>query len=190
MAIKGDKMNTIKAKDKKIVCCILEFVSIISFVFFAIYVGKNHEPWADEAQSWLIARDNSLLDIFKTMRYEGTPALWHVLLKICMIFGMEYKFLYIVPIISTTIGIFYLYKNENIPFIFKLLLPFTYFIFFQYTVVARSYTLLFPLLMMIAYIYKNKEKNLITYGILLFLLMNVSLHSFLLAGRAMGRIFI
>ena len=39
-------------------------------------------------------------------------------------------------------------------------------------------------------IYKNKEKKLITYGILLFLLMNVSLHSFLLAGRAMGRIFI
>ena len=59
-------MNTIKAKDRKIVCWILEFVSIISFVFFAIYVGKNHEPWADEAQSWLIARDNNLLDIFKT----------------------------------------------------------------------------------------------------------------------------
>ena len=35
-----------------------------------------HEPWADEAQAWVLARDSSLWEIFRyRLHYEGTPAL-------------------------------------------------------------------------------------------------------------------
>ena len=28
-----------------------------AFVCMGVFAGLHHEPWADEAQSWLIARD-------------------------------------------------------------------------------------------------------------------------------------
>lgn len=171
-----------KTKDKVVKKYIFEAIYIAIFIVVAVFVGLHHEHWADEAQSWLIARDNNVIGIFKAIRYEGTPALWQLLLKLCIVLGMEYNQLYILTTALTVIGIIFLHKNENIPLVFKVLLPYTYYIFFQYTIVARSYTLLFPILMAIVYLYPNKKEHLVKYGILLTLLMNVSLHGFLLAG--------
>lgn len=172
-------MNSKKNITKKYV---LEVIYIIIFIAIAVFVGIHHEPWADEAQSWLIARDNNVIGILKAIRYEGTPALWQLLLKICQVLGLQYNHLYILTTALTVIGIIFLHKNENVPIAFKILLPYTYYIFFQYTTIARSYTLLFPLLMMIVYLYPNKKEHLVKYGVLLTLLMNVSSHGFFLAG--------
>ena len=68
------------------------------------------------------------------------------------------------------------------PWYIKLLLPFTYFIFFQYSIVARSYCLVFPLLMIIASMYDKRLEKPILYAIVLFLFMNISLHTLVLAG--------
>ena len=46
-------------------------------VSFAIHF---HEPWADEAQAWEIARSLPLAGVFHVLRYEGSPGLWHLLL--------------------------------------------------------------------------------------------------------------
>lgn len=173
--ILGNKMKT---KRQKI---IFEVIYIAIFVAISVFVGLHHEHWADEAQSWLIARDNSFTDIVKAIRYEGTPPLWQMLLKVCIMCGLKYNQLYILTTALTVLGIIFLHKNDKVPLSFKILLPYTYFIFFQYTVIARSYNLLFPILMIIAYIYPNKEKHLIKYGIFLFLLMNISSHGYFLA---------
>ena len=40
-----------------------------------------HEPWRDEWQAWLLARDSpSLKALLYNMRYEGHPPTWHVVL--------------------------------------------------------------------------------------------------------------
>src|SRR4030066_739112 len=39
----------------------------------------HHEPWEDEAHTWLVARDLDIISIFKQMAYDGTPALWYIL---------------------------------------------------------------------------------------------------------------
>jgi hypothetical protein len=49
-----------------------------------------HEPWRDEAQAWLISRDLPILSIFRQMNYEGTPALWHIILVPFAKFGAPY----------------------------------------------------------------------------------------------------
>ncbi|MFC1598363.1 hypothetical protein ACFL2M_02415, partial [Patescibacteria group bacterium] len=42
------------------------------FVIFSIVLNLNHEPWRDEAQAWLIARDvPNLLELFRLAGYEG-----------------------------------------------------------------------------------------------------------------------
>ena len=179
---KAIKIIKEKISKQVIIKNLLFILYLLIFIISARFVSLRHEAWSDEAQSFLIARDSSFFEIIKNIRYEGTPALWHFLLKIFISLGFEFDKIYYLTISLTVIGIIFLFKNKNIPLFFKITLPFTYYIFFLYTVVARSYVLLFPLLMMIAYIYDKKEKHLVCYAILLILLMNVSLHGFLLAG--------
>lgn len=51
----------------------LEAIVLGLYVLLSGWITHFHEPWADEAQSWLIARDSSLSDLFlKRLHYEGT----------------------------------------------------------------------------------------------------------------------
>jgi hypothetical protein len=55
-------------------------VTVIFFVVVALGMA-HHEPWRDELQAWMIARDSgSLPELFQNIRYEGHPAGWHLLL--------------------------------------------------------------------------------------------------------------
>ena len=40
---------------------IYKILVIVLFIVIAIFVAKTHEHWSDEAQSFLIARDNSFV---------------------------------------------------------------------------------------------------------------------------------
>lgn len=152
------------------------------FLIFSILVAGRHEHWSDEAQSFLLARDNSFLEIFKYIKYEGTPPLWVLVIKIFILFGGTYKTFYILPIIFNTIGLVLLLYKVKVPWYIKVLFPFTYFIFFQYSIVARSYCMVFPMLMIIALIYKKRFDKPILYSFILFLFMNISLHTLMIAG--------
>ncbi|MEP0772772.1 MAG: hypothetical protein HRF46_00215 [Acidobacteriota bacterium] len=58
-----------------------ELVVIAAFAILLGVVVIRHEPWRDELQAWLLARDSgSLWDLWRNSRYEGHPLLWHVLL--------------------------------------------------------------------------------------------------------------
>ena len=55
---------------------------ILLWLGLALWMGINHEPFADEAQAYLIARDAGVQDILSSVsRTEGTPALWFFWLK-------------------------------------------------------------------------------------------------------------
>ena len=58
-------------------------IIFILFIFFTLIIGSHHEPWTDEAQSWIIARDASVQEIlFNISSYEGTFPLWILTLKL------------------------------------------------------------------------------------------------------------
>ena len=55
-------------------------VLLIYIISISVVIVK-HEPWADEAQAWLLARDSGLFELlFKRLRYEGHPGLWYLIL--------------------------------------------------------------------------------------------------------------
>ena len=43
---------------------IANLIIILLFVFCCLFIGYFHEPWSDEAQSWLIAREEPIGEIF------------------------------------------------------------------------------------------------------------------------------
>lgn len=65
---------------------------------FAAYIAvvacvmAFHEPWFDEAQSWLIARDASFRDMLLVRpHYEGHPPLWWLMLSVPAKLGVPYE---------------------------------------------------------------------------------------------------
>src|SRR5262249_26311519 len=52
-------------------------VTLYGLVVFSMI--PFHEPWRDEAHTWLIARDLSYGGIVQQMHYEGYPPLWFLL---------------------------------------------------------------------------------------------------------------
>ncbi len=159
-----------------------KIIIIIIFTILVLSLSNTHEHWSDEAQSFLLARDNSITELFYYMKYEGTPPLWVIIIKIFILLGGTYSTFYILPIIFSVIGLIIFEFKINAPWYIKVLFPFTYFIFYQYTIVVRSYCLVFPLLMIIACIYDKRFDKPILYAIILFIFMNISLHTIVISG--------
>lgn len=142
----------------------------IAFICIGIFAGCHHEPWADEAQSWLIARDNhTLADLLYTVKYEGTLPVWHLILKAFQLAGLDYGHIYIVPLLLTAAGVVILFFTDA-PVVAKVMLPFSYFVIFQNAVSARTYAMVFPAMMLIVLFYKNRYKTPVRYHLSLFFL--------------------
>ena len=151
------------------------------FFIITLWGLSNHTPWRDEAQSWLLVRDLNLGGLISQMSYEGTPPLWHLILFPLAKLGLPYASELIIHYLFALALIFLLIFFSPFPKIIKLILPFSYFFLFEYTVIARNYNLTVLLLFIIAFIYNSRFKRPILYASLVFLLAWTNLHSFAIA---------
>lgn len=160
---------------------ILNIVVFVIFGFLTFLVGLHHEPWADEAQAWLIARDCTIPDmILHVLKYEGHPILWFAILRILHFIHYPYKLFFLLPWIASCIGVYLLVFKSKLPGIIKYLFPFTYFIFYQSAVIARNHSLLFPMFTGIAILYKDRFKHPYWYSLLIILTASISVYSFVI----------
>jgi len=113
------------------------------WVAVAGFTLQYHEKWADEAQAWLIARDLPLSRIwFHELRYEGSPGLWHTILWVAQhVFHAKYGALGYIGMAGATAGAALVIFQAPFPRYIRWPLVFTYFLVYQYAVIARPYTL-------------------------------------------------
>ena len=160
----------------------VDYLIVGIYVVLGVLVLRKHEPWADEAQAWLIARDSGLFELlFQRLRYEGHPGLWYLILMIPSRIFPYYPTIQVICFFIATAGVYVFVRTSPFPTILKILFPFTYFIFYQYAIVARSYTLLPLLIFMIGSIYPQKSERVYLFTILLCLLAYTSVFSALIA---------
>lgn len=101
-----------------------------------------HEPWADEAQAWLLARDQGFWHmLFHAIRYEGSPGLWHSFLWVLARMHVGYIGMRWITGLVALAGVYVLLRWSPFPLILKALLPFGFWLAYQDAVVARSYVL-------------------------------------------------
>jgi hypothetical protein len=156
-------------------------VLVLYVVLLAVTLA-HHERWLDEAQAWLIARDAPLWEMLaRVMRYEGSPPLWHLLLALPARLHAPYAVEGLLGATSATFGVYLWLRYAPLPRWLTALMPFTYFLLYQYAVVARSYNLLLPLLAGLAILYPQRVARLPRYAGLLALLALVSTHAFFIA---------
>ncbi len=158
-----------------------EVIVLICYGVLIFSGAIHHESWLDEAQAWLLARDLSLTELMQYMNYEGSPALWHLILMPIAKMGFPYesiKFIHISITFATAILI--IYKAPFSRLLTKLLFLFSYYMSWEYAIIARSYIVTLFLLFSIATVYKNRFTHPFLYSALIFLLFNTNAHSFLM----------
>lgn len=134
-----------------------------------------HEPWADEAQAWMMARSLSVWQLFHTyLGYEGSVGLWHLLLWSMVRLHVGYTGLSWISGLIAVCGMYVFLSYSPFPRWLRLTVPFTFFFAYQYAVVARSYVLVPLLLFGVAAVW---GRNPILIAVLLGLLANVSAHA-------------
>jgi len=167
-----------------------EWVLLLVFIAISISLVPHHEPYQDEAQAWLIARDSpDPLSILKVTGYEGSPGLWHLLLFPLSHAGLPYESMAILHtvLISAALAVFLFYSPFSL--LQKSLFTFSYFMIYEYNIIARSYALSILILFLIAALYQDRQKRPIAFGALLALLANTNVHGLIIA-LILGIIFL
>lgn len=154
---------------------------IMVYAALNLFTVLHHEPWLDEAQSWLIARDASLPQLLALMNYEGSPALWHLILWPLAQAGLPYVSQALVHWLIATTAVTVFMFRAPLARSTKVLLVFSYYMAYEYSVVARCYGLGILLMFLIAGAYEQRFRRPVRYGLLVLLLSNANVFSLFVA---------
>lgn len=139
----------------------------------------HHEPWADEAQAWQMARVIPLGHlVFHQLRYENHPALWYLVLASAQHLGLRYDNIGWIVATFNFAGVAILISRAPFRPIVRYALALTFFLSFQYAIVARGYALAPLLLFALAATWRNK--NALWTALLLGVMANLELHFFVI----------
>jgi hypothetical protein len=172
---------------------------------YAVVVATGiawHEPWADEAQAWLLARDSGFWHMMlHGLHYEGSPGLWHALLWVLVRMHVTYTGMRWISGAIAAAGVAVLLRWSPFPLVLRLLLPFGFWFAYQDAVVARSYVLFAVLAFSAAALLRGMAQwpsaaaarwpRLLGFAAILGLMANISVHGFVASiGFAMTAYFL
>jgi len=156
-----------------------EWVAFALFIAFALTGVMKHEPWRDEAQAWLLARDAGLWDLFSRLAgLEGSPVLWHLVNMPFARLGLSYGWEAAINLVFVTGAVAITLWRAPMPLWMRVGFIFSYFVVYEYAVIARSYGLGMFLLCGALALDGERMKRPVLYGLTLALLANA--HAFAL----------
>ena len=163
---------------------LLTILTYTLLVFLGIFY---HEPWRDEAQAWLLGRDLSFRELIAEMGYDGSPPLWHLSLSLLSGSGLPYFSMSLWNGLLMVTAAFLFLRFGPFDLLTKILFIFSYYMIYEYAVIARSYGMSVLLLFSLAALYQRRLQIPAVFGLLEALLANTNTHSMFPAG-AMGLI--
>lgn len=140
------------------------FVNRAAFILYLILnitLTVFHEPWYDEAESWLIARDASWYDIILIRpHFEGHPPLWHLILAMPAKLGLPYEAsIKTIQFIFAFAMVYLIIFCSPFHKYIRRFLPFTFFFLYQYGVIARPYALFCSAMFMTAMFWNRRDER-------------------------------
>ncbi len=153
----------------------------IALLLFAMHV---HEPWFDEIQAWFIAKDAPWHDLLWVLpHYEGHPPFFHLLLAIPARLGMSGTLgLPLIGALFSIASAYLIIFKSPFPRVARLCLPFSYFLFYQYSVIVRPYNIMVFLMCLLAVYFPQKDKQPGRFVLLLAALCACHLYAIAIAG--------
>ena len=157
-------LDTVRAEN-----LILGIYTVVSFLLVFV-----HEPWRDEAQFWLLARDASLPEILGNISKEGIPPLWQLLLKPFAMLGLPYyPTISIISFVLVAAAAWIFVKKAPFSRYAKYILLVSPVFIYCYATVSRSYSLMPIIFVLLAILYPKRLQRPVLYGLLIALLFEV-----------------
>ena len=150
-------LDTLFSKEKSKKPLIVIF---LTYIAFNILITCFHEQWFDECNSWQIAKYASYKEMFfELARYDGHPPLYWLILSIPAKLGLPFIIsTKTIAVLSSSFAIYLLLFKSPLPLIAKITLPFSYFVFYQYSIQTRPYSF-FMIAMFLTAMYYNNRNN-------------------------------
>ncbi len=142
----------------------------LCYILVGFILVLNHESWRDEAQAWQIAKQLSLPDMFRQLKYEGHPCLWYLLLFPFAKLGFPFSWMGLISLFLMGAAAWLILKKAPFSAPVKILVVFSSFFVYYFPVVSRSYALIPPLLAWLAVLYPRRGEKPVWYGTALALL--------------------
>jgi hypothetical protein len=155
---------------------------VIAFLAVVSFVAAHHEPWRDEADPWLYVRDAGLSTILARTRYAGLPALWFLCLAPLAKLALPYASQKVLHIAAASAAVGLMAARAPLSRLTKLLVTFSYYVAYEYSVIVRSYALTMFLTFAAAALYPRSRERPIAFAAVLLLLFNCNAQGFFIAG--------
>jgi hypothetical protein len=148
----------------------------LTLAALVLYTVSKHEPWADEADTWVEVRDLSWFRlVFSELRYDGHLPLWHSIVWIPMrLFHMSYDYFVFIGGVCAVAGLGVLVFLAPFPRILRYTIASSFFFIYQYAVVARPYVLMPLLGFLAAYFYRQGLARVVAFAAAIALLIQDS----------------
>ncbi len=147
----------------------INYVLIVIWLFIVVFTMFHHEIWRDEARVWWFVRDLNYKELFNSIRGDGHPYLWYLVLLPFAKSGFSPFVMQIMAVISVFFSVCIFCFKSEFNLLIKLLFIFSSGMLYFMPVIARNYALIPLILFAIALIYpkRNKSPFLYTAGIIL-----------------------
>ena len=159
------------------------FALALTFTYFLVglFAAFHHEMWRDEIQAWLLARDSTgVFDLLRHMKYDGHPALWHLLLIPITRLTASPTGMQILHLLIATSTVFLVTRNSPLTPLQKVCFAFGYYSLYEYGVVCRNYAVSLLLVTILCTLLRQRYQKPIPVALILFLMSLTSVHALVL----------
>ena len=157
---------------------------ILLFIFSSVLLMQRHEPWRDETRPWIYARDYPMLDYILTRQFYGSSyplEMTHIVPSLLFNLGLPFASYALTNVLvmffALTLLVFYAPFSKLQKFLFI----FSYYLFYEYNIIARSWSYGILFFFCLAVLYKNRFKRPILYNLFLFLFALSHIYTFIFA---------
>jgi hypothetical protein len=165
-----------------------KFLILSSYiVLVSICLLWRHEMWRDELQAWtIVTHSPNLLSIFHNIQYEGHPILWFLLIWPASLLTHNPLAIQIINLALASLTAYFVVYRSPFSVFEKVCILFSYFILYEYTMISRNYMIGVTLMVAIAALWRNYQKNLPAICVLLVLLFQTNAFMLAIASAIFG----
>jgi len=156
---------------------------VLGYCSVVLILLLRHELWQDEWQAWLIAKNSlSLPDLFRNLRYEGHPGLWHLGLFLVSRVTRNPLGMQLLHLLVAVSAVWVFLRYAPFTRLQKVLFILGYFPVYEYAAISRNYGLgVLGLFLYCALFCRPGARNYPLLGIVLLFLCQTSAYGLMIA---------
>jgi hypothetical protein len=158
----------------------IKIATLFIFMFCGIIATLNHEVWFDEAHHFLVGRDSqTLTDLIRICSNDSHPYLWNFLVWMICKFSTNILAVQFLNFSFSVFSALLILWKSPFKFYQNFLLIFSYFLFYEYGIISRNYSISVLMIIIITNYISKPNPNLMLAFLLLGILANTHFFSFL-----------